>query len=41
MNRFEELKKKLTERYSDDRKMYTKSKNDFIQGILKNINKKF
>ena len=32
---YERLKKELAIKYADDRKMYTVSKNDFIQGILK------
>lgn len=32
---YERLKKELAIKYADDRKMYTTSKNDFIQGILK------
>ena len=32
---YENLKKELAIKYADDRKMYTVSKNDFIQGILK------
>lgn len=32
---YENLKKELAIKYADDRKMYTASKNDFIQGILK------
>lgn len=37
MKQYEELKIKLAKQYSDDRIMYTKFKNDFIQNILKNI----
>ena len=32
---YEKLKKKLAEVYADNRPMYTASKNDFIQGVLK------
>ena len=32
---YENLKKELAIKYADDRKMYTASKNDFIQEILK------
>ena len=32
---YENLKKELAIKYADDRKMYTASKNGFIQGILK------
>ena len=32
---YENLKKELAIKYANDRKMYTASKNDFIQGILK------
>lgn len=38
MKEYEDLKIKLTKQYSNDRKMYTKLKNDFIKEILKNIN---
>lgn len=38
MKQYENLKIELAIKYADDRKMYTKSKNDFIQEILKNIN---
>ena len=32
---YEKLKKELAEKYADNRKMYTSSKNDFIQNIIK------
>jgi len=35
LEEYEELKKELAEKYADDRKMYTASKNDFIQKVLK------
>lgn len=35
LKQYEDLKIKLVTKYSNDRKMYTKSKNDFIQDILK------
>lgn len=35
---YEELKEELAKKYADDRKMYTSSKNEFIQNILKNAN---
>lgn len=38
MKQYETLKIELAKQYVSDRKMYTKSKNDFIQEILKNIN---
>ena len=38
LKRYECLKHKLIKLYSNDRKMYTKSKNDFIQEILRKIN---
>ena len=34
-NRYSKLKRKLSERFPDDRKSYTASKHDFIQKILK------
>lgn len=37
---YEKLKKELAIKYADDRKMYTASKNDFIQGILKKAKEK-
>ena len=37
---YEKLKKELAIKYADDRKMYTASKNDFIQGILKKAKNK-
>ena len=36
LKQYENLKIELATKYSNDRKMYTKSKNDFIQDILKN-----
>ena len=33
---YETLKQKLAQEFSSDRKMYTKSKNEFIENILKN-----
>lgn len=39
MKEYENLKIKLAKKYSKDRKMYTKMKNDFIQEVLKNIDK--
>lgn len=38
LKEYEELKKNLSEKYPNDRKAYTKSKNDFIEKILKNTN---
>ena len=38
LNEYKNLKTKLSKEYPNDRKMYTKSKNDFIQSILKNTN---
>ena len=38
-NEYEKLKEELAEKYKDDRKMYTASKNDFIQKILENAKK--
>lgn len=38
LKQYENLKIELAMKYSNDRKMYTKSKNDFIQNILKNTN---
>ena len=38
LKKYEDLKIKLAIKYSDNRKMYTKSKNDFIQDVLKNTN---
>lgn len=35
LQEYEDLKKDLAEKYSDDRKMYTASKNEFIQKVLK------
>jgi GrpB-like predicted nucleotidyltransferase (UPF0157 family) len=35
LNEYENLKKELAEEYADNRKMYTSSKNDFIQSIIK------
>ena len=35
LNEYENLKKELAEKYADNRKMYTRSKNDFIQSIIK------
>ena len=35
---YEELKEKLAKKYADNRKMYTNSKNEFIQSILKKAN---
>ena len=32
---YENLKKELAEKYADNRKMYTSSKNDFIQNLIK------
>lgn len=38
LKKYEDLKIKLAMKYPNDRKMYTKLKNDFIQDILKNTN---
>ena len=38
-NEYEKLKILLKEKYSNDRKMYTKSKNEFIQKTIENTNK--
>ena len=35
LKEYEKLKKDLAEKYADNRKMYTASKNDFIQEVLK------
>jgi len=35
LKEYEDLKKDLAEKYADNRKMYTSSKNDFIQNIIK------
>ena len=35
LKEYEELKKELAEKYADNRNMYTSSKNDFIQNVLK------
>lgn len=35
VKKYEDLKKELAEKYADNRKMYTASKNDFIQEVLK------
>lgn len=35
LKEYEELKKDLAEKYADNRPMYTASKNDFIQKVLK------
>lgn len=32
---YEQLKEKLAEKYADNRKMYTSSKNEFIQSVIK------
>lgn len=39
VKKYEELKKELAEKYADNRKMYTASKNDFIQEVLKSAEK--
>lgn len=39
MKQYEDLKVELAQIYADDRKTYTKSKNDFIQNVLNKINK--
>ncbi|MBP3255470.1 MAG: GrpB family protein [Clostridia bacterium] len=36
LKEYETLKQKLAQEFSSDRKMYTKSKNEFIENILKN-----
>ena len=38
LKQYEDLKIELATKYPNNRKMYTKSKNDFIQDILKNTN---
>lgn len=38
-NEYEKLKKELAKKYKDNRKMYTASKNDFIQRILQKAKK--
>ena len=38
LREYKELKNALSKEYSNDREMYTKSKNAFIQNILKNTN---
>jgi len=35
LKEYEQLKKHLAEKYADDRKMYTSSKNEFIQKVIK------
>ena len=35
LTKYEDLKKELAKKYADNRKMYTSSKNDFIQDIIK------
>lgn len=35
LKEYEKLKKDLAKKYADNRKMYTASKNDFIQSVLK------
>lgn len=37
LNQYEQLKIHLSNIYANDRKMYTKSKNDFIQKVLNNL----
>ena len=37
LKEYEELKTKLAEKYSNDRKAYTASKNEFITEVLKNV----
>lgn len=37
MKEYEDLKNKLAKQYSNDRIMYTKLKNEFIQNIIRNI----
>ena len=38
LKEYEKLKQDLAEKYPNDRQEYTKSKNEFIQSILKNTN---
>ena len=38
LKQYEKLKIDLANKYSDNRKMYTKNKNDFIINTLKNTN---
>lgn len=38
LKEYEQLKIELSKKYSNDRKMYTKSKNNYIHEILENIN---
>ncbi len=38
LKEYESLKQKLAKEYPDNRKMYTKSKQDYINNILKNTN---
>ena len=38
LKEYEKLKKNLSKKYKNDRIMYTKSKNDFINNILKSTN---
>jgi len=38
LKKYEDLKYELAEKYPNDRKMYTSSKNDFIVSILEKIN---
>ena len=35
LKEYEKLKKDLAKKHADNRKMYTASKNDFIQSVLK------
>ena len=34
LREYEDLKNKLAEKYAEDRKMYTASKNEFIQKVI-------
>ena len=36
LKKYEKLKKELSIKYANDRKMYTSLKNDFIQNVLNN-----
>lgn len=38
LKEYEQLKIELSKKYSNDRKMYTKSKNDYIQKVLESTN---
>ena len=41
LKKYEDLKKVLAEKYADNRKMYTSSKNEFIQEVLKEAKEEY